>query len=182
MVTILGNSIWNPYTPCGRFWKYVPRRGCESDTHEVYMWYPWGVHVISMRCTCDTHEVYMWYPCGVHVIPMRCTCDIHVVYMWYPGDWVMGYSIWNPYTPCGRFWKYVPRSGCEFLHAPTFCVILDNSDFALFVFERTQSQPRRHLRSHLAMQRLSSEAMTSCPNRDAPALPEHNQRADIPFF
>ena len=31
---------------------------------------------------------------------------------------------------------------------------------------------RRHLRSHLAMQRLSSEATTSCPN--APALPEHD--------
>ena len=53
---------------------------------------------------------------------------------------------------------------------------------AYFVFERTQSQPRRHLRSHLAMQRLSSEATTSCPNRDAPALREHDQRAVISFF
>ena len=51
-----------------------------------------------------------------------------------------------------------------------------------FVFERTLSQPRRHLRSHLAMQRPSSEATTSCPNRDAPALPEHDQRAVISFF
>ena len=57
-----------------------------------------------------------------------------------------------------------------------------NSDFAFFVFERTYSQPRRHLHSHLAMQRLSSEATTSCPNRDAPALPERDQRADISFF
>ena len=56
------------------------------------------------------------------------------------------------------------------------------TDFAFFVFERTQSQPRRHLHSHLAMQRLSSEATTSCPNRDAPALPEHDQRAAISFF
>ena len=34
----------------------------------------------------------------------------------------------------------------------------DNRDFAFFEFKRTLSQPRRHLRSHLAMQRLSSEA------------------------
>ena len=34
----------------------------------------------------------------------------------------------------------------------------------------------------LAMKRLSSEATTSCPNRDALALPERDQRADIPFF
>ena len=54
------------------------------------------------------------------------------------------------------------------------CVNSSISDFAFFVFERTLSQPRRHLRSHLAMQRLSSEATTSCPNRDAPALPERD--------
>ena len=35
---------------------------------------------------------------------------------------------------------------------------------------------------HLAMQRLSSEATTSCLNRDAPGLPEHDQRAAISFF
>ena len=34
----------------------------------------------------------------------------------------------------------------------------------------------RHLGSHLAMQRLSSEATTSYPNKDAPGLPEHDQR------
>ena len=45
-----------------------------------------------------------------------------------------------------------------------------------------KGQPRRHLHSHLAMQRLSSEATTSCPNRDAPALPERDQRVDISFF
>ena len=32
------------------------------------------------------------------------------------------------------------------------------------------------------MQRLSSEATTSCPSRDASALPEHDQRAAISFF
>ena len=37
-----------------------------------------------------------------------------------------------------------------------------NRDFAFFVFERTLSQPRHHLLSKLAMQRLSSET-TSCP-------------------
>ena len=58
----------------------------------------------------------------------------------------------------------------------------DIRDFAFFVFERTSSQPRRHLPSHLAMQRFSSEATTSCPNRDAPGLPEHDQRAAISFF
>ena len=31
----------------------------------------------------------------------------------------LGYSIWNPYTPCGRFWKSVPQRGCEFSNAPT---------------------------------------------------------------
>ena len=49
-------------------------------------------------------------------------------------------------------------------------------DFAFFVFER------RQLRSHLSMQRLSSEATTSYPNRDGLGLPEHNQRAAISFF
>ena len=39
-----------------------------------------------------------------------------------------------------------------------------------------------NLRSHLAMQRPSSEATTSCPNRDAPALPDRDQRAVILFF
>ena len=58
----------------------------------------------------------------------------------------------------------------------------DIRDFAFFVFEHTLSQPRRHLRSHLAMQRLRSKATTSCPNRDAPALPEYDQRAAISFF
>ena len=58
----------------------------------------------------------------------------------------------------------------------------NNSDFAFFVFERTERQPRRHLHSHLAVQRLSSEATTSCPNRDAPALPARDQRAVISFF
>ena len=29
---------------------------------------------------------------------------------------------------------------------------------------------------------LSSEATTSCPNRDAPALPEHDQRAAVSGF
>ena len=58
----------------------------------------------------------------------------------------------------------------------------DIRDFAFYVFERTLSQPRPHLRSHLAMQRLSSEATISCPNRDAPALPEHDQRAAKLFF
>ena len=38
------------------------------------------------------------------------------------------------------------------------------------------NEPRRHLRSHLAMQKLSSEATTSCPNREAPGLSEHDQR------
>ena len=42
---------------------------------------------------CTTEGVWIWYPWGVHVIPMWCTCDIHVVCMWYPGDWVKGYSI-----------------------------------------------------------------------------------------
>ena len=62
------------------------------------------------------------------------------------------------------------------------CVHGGNRDFVFFVFERMQSQPRHHLRSHLAMQRLSSEATTSCPNRDAPGLPEHDLRAAILFF
>ena len=34
----------------------------------------------------------------------------------------------------------------------------------------------------LAMQMLSSEATISCRNRDAPALPEQDQRAVISFF
>ena len=63
-----------------------------------------------------------------------------------------------------------------------YCHDYHNRDFAFFVFERTLSQPRRHLRSHLATERLSSEATTSCSNRDAPALPEHDQRAVISFF
>ena len=37
----------------------------------------------------------------------------------------------------------------------------DNSDFALFVFERTKHQPRRHLRSYLVLQRLCNEAALS---------------------
>ena len=32
------------------------------------------------------------------------------------------------------------------------------------------------------MQKLSSEATTSCPNRDASGLPEYDQRAAISFF
>ena len=30
---------------------------------------------------------------------------------------LMGYSIWNPYTPYGRFWKSVSPRGCEFSNA-----------------------------------------------------------------
>ena len=32
----------------------------------------------------------------------------------------LGYSIQNPYIPCGRFWKSVPHGECEFLNSPTF--------------------------------------------------------------
>ena len=38
-----------------------------------------------------------------------------------------------------------------------------------------------HLRSHLAMQRVSSERHLA-PTREAPGLPEHDQRAAISFF
>ena len=35
------------------------------------------------------------------------------------------------------------------------------SDFAFFVFERTKTQPRRHLRSYLVLQRLRNKAALS---------------------
>ena len=62
------------------------------------------------------------------------------------------------------------------------CSADDIRDFAFFVFERMLSQPRRHLHSHLAMQRLRSETTTTCPNNVAPGLPEHDQTAAISFF
>ena len=37
----------------------------------------------------------------------------------------MGYSILNPYTPCGRFRKIVLQGECEFSNEPTFCVIFE---------------------------------------------------------
>ena len=46
----------------------------------------------------------------------------------------------------------------------------------------SKSQPRRHLHSHLAMQRLSGEATTSCLTEIVQALLERDQRADISFF
>ena len=36
---------------------------------------------------------------------------------------IMGYSISNQYTPCGKFWKSVPQMEYEFSDAPTFHVI-----------------------------------------------------------
>ena len=69
--------------------------------------------------------------------------------------------------PCKSVAVYNQRKG-------TCLLAGDIRDFAFFVFERTLSQPRRHLGSHLAMQRLSSDATTSCLNRDAPAPPEHD--------
>ena len=39
-----------------------------------------------------------------------------------------------------------------------------NRDFVFFVFERTKHQPRRHLRSHLVLQRLCNEAALSPGN------------------
>ena len=75
---------------------------CTCDIHVVCMWYPCGVHVISMWCTCDIHVVCMWYPCGVHVISMWCACDIHVVCMWYPCG-VHVISKWK-LTTWGNWW------------------------------------------------------------------------------
>ena len=34
------------------------------------------------------------------------------------------YSIYNPYTPCGRFWKSVPQGECEFSNATT-CLLCE---------------------------------------------------------
>ena len=42
----------------------------------------------------------------------------------------------------------------------------DIRDFAFFVFERTEHQPRRNLRSYLVLQRLCNEAALS-PGIDA---------------
>ena len=39
--------------------------------------------------------------------------------------------------------------------------IAHNSDFAFFVFERTKTQPRRHLRCYLVLQRLRNKAALS---------------------
>ena len=49
----------------------------------------------------------------------------------------------------------------QFLKVRSFS---NNRDFPLFVFERTKHQPRRHLRSHLVLQRLCNEAALSPGN------------------
>ena len=74
------------------------------------------------------------------------------------------------------------RSNSLKLLIKTLLCMFWSVETAFFCVWTYLSQPRRHLRNHLAMQRLSSKATTSCPNRDAPALPEHDQRAAISYF
>ena len=55
--------IWNKWHWATTFKIHTPP---VENFEKVY--HKGSVNLIPMRCTCDTHEVYMWYPCGVRVI------------------------------------------------------------------------------------------------------------------
>ena len=95
---------WNSHPLCSTYWFILTQKGA------YFMWEcPVGYSIWYWYSLCSTY----WFN-----LPQR-VYTIHVE----ESSGLLGYSISNPYTPCGRFWESVLHGECEFSNAPTFCVI-----------------------------------------------------------
>ena len=47
ILQVLGNSIWTPHTPCGRFKKPLVQRECEFQVDKL-IWHFWTQHLLPL--------------------------------------------------------------------------------------------------------------------------------------